>query len=356
MTTPPSTSSGGSSVSTLHVGSSDVQPVARSVAELFGQEVDGEPLTADGKSGAHIERVVVDGQSFVLKYLHPADDWLMRATGDDQHRPLTLWRHGWLDRLPDCIDHAVVGAAWEDRTDGPAGVLVMRDVSASMVPDGDNVLPLEQHLGFVDHMAQLHVAFWGCEDTLGLLPLSERFVWFGPNLAERELARGGADPVPTRFVPAGWNRLAERAPRTARIVFDLLDDPAPLTTALATTPLTLVHGDWKAANLGSHPDGRTVLLDWDLPGVAPACADIAWYVCLNRSRLPQSKEAALAAYREALERHGIDTAPWWERQCALSLLGTFLLFGWEKALGDGADAAEELGWWETQVLEGLEHL
>ena len=343
-------------MSTLSGASSDVRHVATSVAEVFGREVRGEPLSADGKSGAHMERVVVDRQSYVLKYLHPADDWLMRATGDDHYRPLTLWRHGWMDRLPDCIDHAVVGAAWEERPDGPAGVLVMRDVGASLIPDGDVRIPLGQHLDLIDHMARMHVAFWGCRDTIGLLELSERFVWFGPQLAERERARGGTDPVPTRFVPAGWERFLERAPRAADVVFSLLDDPTPLVAALDDTPQTLIHGDWKAANLGSHPDGRTILLDWDLPGVAPPCAEIAWYVCLNRARLPQSKEDTLLAYRDALERHGVDTRSWWERQCLLSLLGTLLLFGWEKALGDDAEAAAELAWWEAKALEGADQL
>ncbi len=68
----------------------------------------------------------------------------------------------------------------------------------------------------------------------------------------------------------------------------------------------------------------------------------------NRARLPESKEATISALREALERHGVDTAPWWERQLRLSLLGTLVQFGWEKALGDEA----ELGWWCDRATEG----
>jgi aminoglycoside phosphotransferase (APT) family kinase protein len=327
--------------------------VASSVDALFGTAVRGEALAHDdGKTGARLERVVVDGQRYVLKHLHAADDWVMRATADIDCRPVTLWRHGWLDALPACIDHAIVGAAWDDRPGGRGAVLVMRDVGAGLVPEGDSVLPLTQHLAFLDHMAQLHAAFWGRGDTVGLLPLSRRFDWFGPRLAEAERARGGTDPVPTQLVPEGWARFARRAPRAAEVVFALLDDPTPLVAALETTPQTLVHGDWKAGNLGSHPDGRTILLDWAIPGIAPACADIAWYICLNRARLPQTKEATLDAYRDALERHGVDTRPWWERQRALSLLGTLLLFGWEKALGED----DELAWWPQRALEGAKEL
>lgn len=335
----------------------DIHPVAPSLHELFGSQVRGEPFNAnDSKSGARMERVVVDGQRYIVKYLHPADDWLMRATGDDSYRPIALWRHGWLDRLPAAIDPTIVGAAWHARPDGRAGILVMRDVGPWLLDEGDGEIPLDQHLAFIDHMAQLHTAFWGCQDTLSLLPLDRRFVWFGPPLADQEVAHGGTDLVPTRLVPEGWARFEQRAPRAAELVFGLLRDPRPIVTALAATPQTLVHGDWKAGNLGSHPDGRTILLDWDLPGVAPACADIAWYVCLNRERLPQTKERTLLAYREALERHGVHTDPWWDRQCSLCLLGTLLLFGWEKALGDDEEAATELVWWEERALEGAREL
>ena len=335
----------------------DEERLAPSVAALFGREVRGEPLAhTDGKTGACLERVTVDGQCYVLKYLHPADDWGMRATGDVDCRAVSIWRHGWLDALPACIDHAVVGAAWDDRSDGRGAVLVMRDVGPWLVPPGDDHIHLAQHFAFIDHMAQLHAAFWGWRDTIGLLPLSTRLVFLGPRLAATERARGGTDLVPTRLVPEGWRRFERRVPDAAKVVFALIDDPTPLVSALQATPQTLVHGDWKAGNLGSHPDGCTILLDWAAPGIAPPCTDIAWYICLNRARLPQSKEDTLRAYREALERHGIGTSPWWERQCGLALLGTLMLFGWEKALGDDPQAAAELAWWQARALEGARKL
>jgi aminoglycoside phosphotransferase (APT) family kinase protein len=329
------------------------RPVAPSLDELLGGEVTGVPLGADdGKTGARLERVTVDRSSYVLKYLHPAEDWLMRATGDVGLRAIAVWRDGWLDQLPPAIDHAVAAAAWDERPEGRGAVLVMRDVADHLVPEGDDGIPLVQHHGFVDHMAQLHATFWGCRDTSGLLPLGTRLTFFGPRLAETELARGGTDVVPTRLVPEGWVRLRQRAPDAAAVVFALLDDPTPLVAAMVDAPQTLVHGDWKAGNLGSHPDGRTILLDWALPGVAPGCTDIAWYVCLNRARLPESKDATLGRYRDALERHGVDTDPWWDRQCALSLLGAFLQFGWEKALGDD----DELAWWVRHALDGARRM
>src|ERR1700748_486751 len=58
-------------------------------------------------------------------------------------------------------------------------------------------------------------------------------------------------------------------------------------------------------SLGPHPDGRTILLDWPLPGAGPACWDLCWYLALNRARLPEPKEAALGRFRAALASHGI---------------------------------------------------
>lgn len=276
----------------------------------------------------------------------------MRATGDLEIRAVSVWRDGWLDRLPPDVDPAVVGAAWDDRPEGRGAVLVMHDVADHLVPEGDDPLPLERHRAFIEHMSALHATFWGAAGTPGLLPLSTRLVFFGPQLGETERARGGTDLVPTQLVPEGWPRLAERAPAAAAVVSDLLADPTPLLAGLTVTPQTLVHGDWKAGNLGSHPDGRTILLDWALPGVAPGCLDLAWYVCLNRARLPEGKEDTFAQYRAALERRGIDTVDWWDQQLALSLLGIMLNFGWEKALGD----ADELGWWEDRVLAARRRL
>ena len=89
-----------------------------------------------------------------------------------------------------------------------------------------------------------------------------------------------------------------------------------------------------------------------IPGEAPGAWDLAWYLALNRARLPQSKEATIAAYRAALERRGIDTAPWFDRQIALTLLGMGACFAWEKAHGDD----DELLWWQDRAEYGRRQL
>ena len=126
-------------------------------------------------------------------------------------------------------------------------------------------------------------------------------------------------------------------------------EPSPLVAELERMPLTFVHGNWKFGNLGSDADGRTVLFDWETPGRAPACSELAWYLALNCDRLPMSKELSIVAYQAALDSYGVDTEPWFDHQMALSLLGAMVQFGWEKALGGPGD---ELDWWSARALEG----
>lgn len=327
--------------------------VAGSVEELLAGATDRRPfLTTDSKSGAAFERVLIDGRPHVLKYLHVDDDWIMRGSGDVRGRPLLVWKSGILDALPGCIDHAVVGAAEGLGRNGWGAALLLRDVGGELVPPGDAPLALDEHLRFMDHMAALAARFWGFEDTVGLTPLATRWAWFGPGMLDVERERGWPDPVP-RIATEGWERFAASAPAdVAGTVTALRLDPGPLVRAVSATPPTLLHGDWKLGNLGSGADGRTILIDWAGPGAGPAAAELAWYLALNRDRLPQSKEASIDAYRQALEAHGIGTEGWWAAQIGLCLLGALVIFGWEKALGD----AGEFGWWCDRAREGAAYL
>ncbi len=332
---------------------SDARPVASSVDELLAGASEPEPLAqSDGKSGARLERVVRDGVPLVVKHLDLRSDWTMRAVGDLGCTTLTLWRRGVLDRLPACFDQPIIGVAHDpSRPGGYATTLLMRDVGSALVPEGDDPLPFAQHRGFLDHLARLSAAFWGFSDDLGLIPLANRYFELSPWTAEVEMARPDPPLVPP-LIARGWRDLEELEPRAAGIVLPLFSDPDPLVEALDSTPSTFVHGNWKLGNLGTDDEGRTVLIDWETPGAGPACGELAWYLAINSARLPESKEAAIAAFRESLERAGIDTAPWWERQLAVSLLGAMVLFGWEKALGGGG----ELAWWAARVVDGARYL
>ena len=331
-------------IATVDVGE---DRAVNAIDELFERASERTPLVADdGKSGVPMERVVIDGQRFVAKHMEIGGDWLARATGDFGLRQIHLWEAGVYQRVPACIDPVVVGAAREGRR----GVLLMHDVGEHLVPEGDDPIPLEQHLRFLDHLAALHAAFWEWDEDFGLATDGLRFTMFGPDVVRVEAGIG--DSVIPPLIGKGHDLLRASNTHGAAITLALLDDPGPLLVALARTPRTFLHGDTKMGNLGSHPDGRTIAIDWAYAGPGEATSEITWYLAINSARLPQSKEATIVAYRAALERQGIDTEPWWDAQLALALLGAFVQFGWEKALGGG----DELAWWEARAVEAERYL
>jgi hypothetical protein len=324
----------------------DVRPVLGSVDELVQGAERREVMDTPGKSGARLERVWIDGTTYVLKYLDEAADWTLRAAAVPGSATVELWRRGILDDLPDCLIQPIVAVA-HDRDDPRLSAILMNDVGDLIVPAVDDPVPLGQHESFLDHMAALHATFWETERDIDVVPTERRYLELSPQMAAAEASIGSDHLVP-RLVAQGWPMLEDVAPAAAAVVVPLVHDPAPLVAALATTPQTFVHGNWKLDNLGSDGD-RTVLLDWELPGRGAAASDLAWYLAINCRRIPTSKETAIETYRDALERHGVTTDGWWQRQVQLSLVGALVQFGWEKALG-GYD--DELAWWEEQAVRG----
>jgi hypothetical protein len=227
----------------------------------------------------------------------------------------------------------------------------MRDVGDALVPAGDDPLPLAAHLQLLDGLAALSARMWGWEDTVGLLPLVNRWLPFGDADIDDERRRGWPNAVP-RIAAEGWERFAERAPDdVGRVVRELRRDTRPLVDAVAGTPLTFLHGDWKLGNLGVDA-GRVVLLDWTYCGRGPVCGELGWYLALNAARLPHSKDEAIEALRSSLQAEGVSTTGWWDDQLGLCLLGTLVIFGWEKALGSD----DELGWWCDRARAGAARL
>lgn len=326
------------------------------IADLVARASSRRPMSGgEGKSGARFERLVIDGEPYVLKHLCVQDDWTMRCFGDVGIQAARMWQSGLFETLPAVIDPTVVavGRVEPGERMHPTAGLLMRDVGPWLVPDGDTPLPLDQHLRFIDHMARMHSALWDWADEMELTPLGNRYLALGPTTAEAEDELGSGAVVP-RLVAEGWSRFPLVAPRASEVVLSLLSDPDPLLVAMQATPAAFVHGNWKAGNLGSHPDGRTILIDWgEEPGRAPPCSDLSWYLAINAARLPQSREDVITAYRASLEGAGVDTGGWWDAQLGLCLLGSLVQFGWEKALGG---PGPELAWWEQKAVEGARYL
>ena len=336
---------------TVATGAIGEREVFSSVEELLAGAERREPFVpAETRSRAQFERVWIDGQPHVVKYLHPDHDFMMRAIEDPGDRTLRAFAAGLFDAAADVIDHAVVGAASGTGHDGNGCAFLMRDVSDDLVSTNDDVFP--NHHAFIDHLARMCAATWDWSDDIGLAPYAARWTMTNVDLIASEVQGGDPERI-VSIIVTGWEQFAERAPRDVLDGIDQLRrDVSPLATALSATPSCFLHGDWKASNLGTAADGRTVLIDWVYLGEGPACHELGWYLALNRQKLPVAKEQVMTDFRRALERLGVDTDRWWERQLALALLGTLVQFGWEKALGDD----EELGWWCDRAREGLARL
>ena len=243
---------------------------------------------ADARAGAEYEHITIGGDAYFVKRLSPASDWIMRVTGDRVHRPYLVWQAGIMDRAPGCIDHTVVAMEVDGTGDQAVLTMLMRDVGSFLVPPGDTVVPAGQHENFIAHMAALSAAFWGWQDDIGLTTMTQRLRFFAPDNIAAELAAADV-PGPIAAAAAGWDALPERSPLLSNLARLIHARPEVVTGQLAGTPATFLHGDWKMGNLGSHPDGRTILLDWAYPGAGPACWD------LPLSRHPTTASAPTAS-------------------------------------------------------------
>jgi hypothetical protein len=301
--------------------------------------------TTDARSGASFEKLIIEGRPCFLKVLSAENDWITRITGNTQWE-FRVWQAGLYQRVPTIIDHAMIGMALEDFGGVLRTAMLMHDRSADLVPPGDNQIPSSQHAVFIRHLALMHAANMGWRDDLGLYPLARRPLFFAPATIAAELA-GAEVPPALRVAERGWALLPQRDAALFELVNSLHRDPGTLAGLLKETPQTFIAGDWKLGNLGSRPTGETVLLDWAYPGEAPPAWELAWYLALNRARIPESKVDTIARYRQGLESAGVATGAWWARQLDLCLLAMAATMGWEKAVGD----AEELAWWSDRAQD-----
>lgn len=321
--------------------------------------------SADSFSGSQLEIVEAVGTSstrFVLKHVRMANDWLMQLTHDSLARAVAAWESDLLAMLPDEIVHGVLLCARE----GDRAAILMRDLGQAMFPPGDLPIGVDENVRLLRAMAIMHATFWereGLADpAAGFIELRDHVALLTPSSVQPLVGRGYGIP---ELAAEGWEMLRGRAAADLWAALrSVVDDVTPVVEAMLETPQTVLHGDCKLGNFGLTHElvPRVVLIDWAMVGPGPGAFDLAWYLAVNSARLPVSKEACIETYRAAL---GDALGPrfsesWWERQLALSLLGGFLLAGWQKALGafGGTEPSTverelaEVGWWSARALEG----
>ena len=229
--------------------------------ELLAGATSREPFgTTDAKSGAAFERVVIDGESLIVKHVHIDDDWTMRFNGDIGCHPAQVWQAGLMDVMPERIDHGVIAVAAGLGRNGWGAAILMRDLSDAMVPPGDDLITIDATPDVDRRPGRPLGPHVGLEGRRRPRAARQPVDMVQPRVVGRRgrarLARPGPEDRVRRlaaFRSSGRRRTCSR--RSTRSG----DDPAPLVAAVRETPLTFVHGDWKLGNLGVTADGRTCI-------------------------------------------------------------------------------------------------
>ena len=165
--------------------------------------------------------------------------------------------------------------------------MLIRDVGAWLVPDGDAPISEADHLAFLDHLAALHAAFWGWTDDVGLTPLANRFFMFSPWMLACEEARGFPAPVPV-IARDGWAAARrDSRPGLPRSLEPLRLDPSPLVDALERTPQTFVPRRREdGQRRPPPPTAARSSSTGRCPGRSAGCLELAHHLALNRARIP----------------------------------------------------------------------
>ncbi len=329
-------------------------PTARSTTDLAPSFLRDarrrEPIAARGQSGARLERATLaGGERVVVKHLSAATDWIMRATAD-AGREATLWASGALRAGYGGPEYPVVAA----EPVGAGWAVALRDVEGSLVPMGRRLGRDEARrlLAAADGLHRRFVA----DAPADACSLSARAATFAPAVAEVE--RAGADLVP-KLIGRGWPRFfaaAERRDaRLASALRRLVEDPAPLVAELERGGTTLIHGDYKHANLGFVDDDGVIAIDWGLACRAPAEVELAWYIECGQPAVDASRDDLIADWC-ALRAGDVD-----RRRVRLALLFEVVLSGWSWALfaveapdpAERAASRDALAWWLDQAAIAL---
>lgn len=176
-------------------------------------------------------------------------------------------------------------------------VLLLEDLAPAPCGSAAAGCTPEQAERAVAEVARLHAAWWQ-----------------HPELPELDwLGEIDPDPAALREVHAGWwpaflARAGHRLPRVLRKVGERLGERRAWLHHQLTkvAPRTLVHGDYKLDNL-VFPEGRPVLLDWQLLRRGRGAFDVAFFLAQNlepalrRDLEPQ----LLQRYHEILLERGV---------------------------------------------------
>lgn len=299
------------------------------------------------RSGSRIERVVLaDGRTVIAKHLVREEDLMLRAM-DDDGRLDRLWRAGVFERMPAVIAHGLLGV----EAAGTGWLVVMADVADALIAD-DRTIKREENRRILGAGAALHAAFDGADlPRIGAPAMIYRFL--SPAMAVAE-ARS-PNPLPG-LIGRGWERFGDAVPHdVADAVAAIHADADAFAARYTGCRSTLVHGDFRLANMGLRAD-RLVLIDWGSSCVVgPSAIDVAWYLIVGATRIDATRDEVIDDFRVA---EGERFEP---RALSLALIGALAMLGWNKALDvlENPDPVvrsrerADLDWWVDRVRAEL---
>lgn len=302
----------------------------------------------DGRSGAPIERGVLDGVTPVYVKTTTVDDDIGHLLTGDARRELRLWQTGTLDSLPDGVGTAIV--AIEDL--GDLLVTATRDLGRSIL-SWDRTLTGPEVRRVLAAITSVHRDHLDAPPA-GLCPLEDRLTLLAPARVD---AVSRANPDLARAISRGHELFAELAPPdVVEAVHRIYADSRPLAHAMATAGSTLLHGDFFFVNVALEPLEVTPI-DWGLATAGPAPLDLVTFCLSAMSNVQLTRSDLLHEARTAC-RDLVD-----DDTFSLFELWALAEMGWNKAL-DAIDhhdptkrATEQadLDFWITRARHALDN-
>jgi hypothetical protein len=220
-----------------------------------------------------------------------------------------LWQYGLLDQLHPHLEHKIIACAH----DKAGWAILMHDLTGRVYA-WDKPIPPELVPVFLDRLASLHATFWNDprlpDPRLGLCNAAQLLDQSSLPMAQKHtnLPMG----VLPEWVRGGWQVMEELLDRDAFThLKSLIENPQPLFAALSRYPYTLLHGDYRAANL-AYLD-QPVAFDWQEATRSLMTIDLAWFAKQDFVQNTMGQAQAIDYYRNCLETHlnqRFDDAEW----------------------------------------------
>jgi hypothetical protein len=258
-------------------------------------EVTCQPFkSVHGWSGNLLYQVHTDSVQLFVKRLRPSIDWLSIGSEDQHCRSVRVWQYGLLDRLQPHVEHMTLAAC----QDGEGYALLMHDISRGMLTDQHLPRPVIHTL--LDAIAAIHATYWEDErltdPALGLAAAEKLVTFDWPQ--NWHLFR--QTPEILEIIAKGWNALFDMLePDVCAALQAVMDNPQPLFEKLAQFPRTLIHADFRIANVALLPENHQVVaFDWQNAAFAPATICSCWFTMSGEVFSMQTEAAEY--YRQQL--------------------------------------------------------